>query len=72
MIWRAVTFFALLISVAAFAIAILAYHKAGGDIEQLRQVVRSTRRGTVNALDRLEEVVREYRQRPANDSPKEK
>ncbi len=58
MIWRAMTFCALLLSIAAFAIAIMAYQQAGGDLKQLRQAAETTRRGTVKALDKLEDVVR--------------
>ncbi|MCH7895303.1 MAG: hypothetical protein ACE10F_05145 [Candidatus Methylomirabilales bacterium] len=68
MIWRALTFFSLLISMAAFVIAIKAYQLAGGDlktrggIEKLQGVVQSTRQETANALDRLEQFVRGYMQ----------
>ena len=58
MIWRAMTFFALLLSIAAFAIAVMAYQQAGGDLKQLRQAAETTRRGTANALDKLEDFVR--------------
>ncbi len=72
MIWRAMTFFALLISIAAFAIAIMAYQQAGGDLEQLRQIVHSTRRETANTLNRIGHLVRGYQQEGAEDVRKGK
>ncbi len=66
MIWRALTFFALLMSIAAFVIAIMAYRQAGGDIrgqiEKLQQIVQSSRQETANALDRIEKFVRGYQE----------
>lgn len=66
MIWRALTFFALLMSIAAFVIAIMAYRQAGGDIreqiETLQQIVQSSRQETANALDRIEQFVRGYQE----------
>lgn len=60
MIWRAMTFFALLISLAALLIAVMAYQRAGGDLK-LQQMMQSTRQETANALDRIEKFVRGYR-----------
>ena len=66
MIWRALIFFTLLMSMAALVIAIMAYQQAGGDIQRqiakLQQIVQSSRQETANALDRLEKFVRGYRE----------
>lgn len=70
MIWRAVTFFALLVSVASLAIAIMAYQKAGGDIQQLRHVLQSTRRGTASAIDRVQDFVRGVQQADTEETRK--
>ena len=67
MIWRALTFLALLTSVAAFAIAMMAYQHAGGDLKQIGQLVQSTRRGTANVLDKVEDVVRGHQRGRAED-----
>jgi hypothetical protein len=67
MIWRALTFLALLTSVAAFAIAVMAYQHAGGDLKQIGQLVQSTRRGTANALDKVEDFVRGHQRGRAED-----
>ena len=67
MIWRALTFLALLTSIAAFAIAVMAYQHAGGDLKQIGQLVQSTRRGTANALDKVEAYVRGHDRRRAED-----
>ena len=66
MMWRVLTFFALLMSTAALVIAIMAYQQAGGDIqvqiEKLQQIVQSSRQETANALDRIEKFVRGYQE----------
>lgn len=69
MVWRVLTFFALIISIAALVMAVMAYQRAGGDlmirqrVESLHQVVQSARQETANALDRLEKLVRGYREK---------
>lgn len=70
MIWRALTFLALLTSIAAFAIAVMAYQHAGGDLKQVGQFVQSTRRGTANALDKIEGFMRGHESRRAEDVQK--
>lgn len=66
MIWRALTFFTLLMSIAALVIATMAYQQAGGDIrgqiEKLQHMMQSSRQETANALDRIERFVRGYQQ----------
>ncbi|MFQ5853747.1 MAG: hypothetical protein ACE5JU_24575 [Candidatus Binatia bacterium] len=63
MIWRALTFVALLMSMAALGVAVLAYQRVGGDLKTRgREVVQSARQETANALDRLEQFVRGYMQ----------
>ncbi|MFQ5988284.1 MAG: hypothetical protein ACE5K9_00010 [Candidatus Methylomirabilales bacterium] len=57
MMWRVLTFFALLMSTAALVIAIMAYQRAGGDFN-LQQMMQETRQESANALERLEEFVR--------------
>ncbi len=61
---RGIAFLALLISVMALIIAVMAYHRTGGDlnlrkrVESLQQAFESARQDTANALERLEELVR--------------
>jgi hypothetical protein len=66
MISRALTFFTLLMSMAALVIALMAYQQAGGDIrgqiEKLQQIVQSSRQETANALDRIEKFVQGYQE----------
>jgi hypothetical protein len=72
MISRAFTFFALLMSIAAFVVAVMAYQQAGGDLEELRQVVHRTRRETAKALDRIGHLVRGNQQGETEDVRKSK
>lgn len=69
MIWRALTFFALLMSMAALGVAVMAYQRTGGDLgTRGKEVVQSTRQETANALERLEKFVRGYMQRGGEGS----
>ena len=66
---RGLAFLALLISIAALIIAILAYQRTGTDlklrerVESLQQALDNARQETANALDRLEELVRGSREK---------
>jgi len=57
-------FLALLISIAALVIAVMAFKRTGGDlnlrkrVESLQQALESARQDTANAIERLEELVR--------------
>lgn len=57
-------FLALLISIAALVVAMMAYQRTGADIklrervETLQGALDDARQETANALDRLEELVR--------------
>jgi hypothetical protein len=61
---RGVAFLALLISIAALVIAMMAYQRTGADlklrerVESLQHALDNARQETANALDRLEELVR--------------
>ena len=61
---RGMAFLALLISIAALAVAIVAYRRTGAElklqerVETLQQALDNARQETANALDRLEELVR--------------
>lgn len=61
---RGLAFLALLISIAALVVAIMAYQRTGTDlklrerVESLQQALDSARQETANALDQLEELVR--------------
>ena len=61
---RGTAFLALLISIAALVIAIMAYQRTGADlklrerVESLQHALDNVRRETANALDQLEELVR--------------
>jgi hypothetical protein len=66
---RGLVFLALLISIAALVIAIMAYQQTGADlslrerVESLQHAVDDARRETANALGRLEEMVRGSREK---------
>ncbi len=57
-------FLALLISIVALVIAVMAFKRTGGDlnlrkrVESLQQALESARQDTANAIERLEELVR--------------
>jgi len=61
---RGVAFLALLISIAALVIAMMAYQRTGADlklrerVESLQHALDNVRQETANALDQLEELVR--------------
>ena len=61
---RGIAFLALLISIAALVIAVMAFKRTGGDlnlrkrVESLQQALESARQDTANAIERLEELVR--------------
>lgn len=61
---RGLAFLALLISIAALVIAIMAYQRTGADlklrerVESLQEALDDARQETANALERLEELVR--------------
>lgn len=61
---RGTAFLALLISIAALVIAMMAYQRTGADlklrerVESLQHALDNVRRETANALDQLEELVR--------------
>ncbi len=61
---RGTAFLALLVSIAALVIAIMAYQRTGADlklrerVESLQHALDNVRRETANALDQLEELVR--------------
>ena len=61
---RGLAFLALLISIAALAIAIMAYQRTGADlklrerVESLQQALDNARQETADALGRLEKLVR--------------
>jgi hypothetical protein len=61
---RGLAFLALLISIAALAIAIIAYQRTGAElnlrerVESLQQALDNARQETAKALDQLEELVR--------------
>ncbi len=61
---RVTAFLALLVSIAALVIAIMAYQRTGADlklrerVESLQHALDNVRRETANALDQLEELVR--------------
>lgn len=60
---RGLAFLALLISITALVIAILAYQRTGAGMKQVQEALESARRETANALGRLEEVVRGTQER---------
>ncbi len=66
---RGIAFLALLISIAALVIAVMAYKRTGGDlnlrkrVESLQQALESARQDTANAIERLEELVRGAKER---------
>jgi len=66
---RGVAFLALLISIAALVIAIMAYQRSGADlklrerVESLQHTLDNARQETANALDQLEELVRGSREK---------
>jgi cell division protein ZapA (FtsZ GTPase activity inhibitor) len=61
---RGLALLALLVSIAALVIAVMAYQRTGADlklrerVESLQQALDNARRETANALSRLEELVR--------------
>ncbi len=61
---RGTAFLALLVSIAALVIAIMAYQRTGADlklrerVESLQHALDNVRQETANALDQLEELVR--------------
>ncbi|MCZ6481305.1 MAG: hypothetical protein V3W10_10605 [candidate division NC10 bacterium] len=61
---RGTAFLALLISIAALVIAMMAYQRTGADlklrerVESLQHALDNVRQETANALDQLEELVR--------------
>jgi hypothetical protein len=61
---RGTAFLALLISIAALVIAMMAYQRTGADlklrerVESLQHALDSARQETAKALDQLEELVR--------------
>ncbi|MFQ5847577.1 MAG: hypothetical protein ACE5IQ_07895 [Candidatus Methylomirabilales bacterium] len=66
---RGLAWLALLISIAALVIAVMAYQRTGTDltlrkrVEALQQALDSARQDTANALDRLEDLVRGSKER---------
>lgn len=66
---RGLAFLALLISIAALVIAIMAYQRTGADpklrerVESLQQALESARQETANALAQLEKLVRGSQER---------
>lgn len=61
---RGIAFLALLISIAALVIAVMAYQRTGADlklhdrVESLQDALENARKETANALDQLEEMIR--------------
>ena len=61
---RGIAFLALLISIAALVIAVIAYQRTGADlklrdrVESLQQALEKAREETANALNQLEEMIR--------------
>ena len=66
---RGTAFLALLISIAALVIAMMAYQRTGADlklrerVESLQHALDNVRQETANALDQLEELVRGSREK---------
>ncbi|MFQ5801359.1 MAG: hypothetical protein ACE5JQ_00510 [Candidatus Methylomirabilales bacterium] len=54
---RGLAFLALLISIVALVIAVMAFQRTGADL-QLQQSIESLRKETANMLDRVEQVLR--------------
>ncbi|MEE9137583.1 MAG: hypothetical protein V3V07_03420 [candidate division NC10 bacterium] len=66
---RGTAFLALLISIAALVIAMMAYQRTGADlklrerVESLQHALDNVRQETANALDQLEELVRGFQEK---------
>ncbi len=61
---RGIAFLALLISIAALVIAVIAYQRTGAElklrdrVESLQQALENARKETADTLDQLEEMIR--------------